>query len=326
MAWPSRPPLVHCRAVMPAKDPQPERYRQTIQYGASRRTAAIVGATLAVVFWGGSFIATKVALRDVSPVMVVWLRFAIGMVILGVAVRLRRQFSLPPVNDLGYFALIGFIGITFHQWLQSTGLQTAQATTTAWIVATTPIFIALLGWLALKERLAWVQIVGILAATVGVLLVVTRGHLALLLTGSFGAPGDFLILLSAPNWAVFSILSRRGLRQYSATLMMFYVMGFGWLFTTLLLIAGPGFNEMTHLSLPGWLGVLFLGVFCSGLAYIYWYDALQALPVAQAGAFVYLEPFITLVVAALVLGEAITPVSLLGGGVILLGVWLVQKT
>jgi drug/metabolite transporter (DMT)-like permease len=132
-------------------------------------------------------------------------------------------------------------------------------------------------------------------------------------------------MISALNWAVFSILSRRGLHTFQATLMMFYVMGFGWLFTTLLLLAGPGLNEIPNLGLPGWLGVGFLGVFCSGLAYIFWYDALQALPVAQAGAFVYLEPFITLVIAAIVLGEVVTLISLLGGAVILLGVWMVQK-
>jgi drug/metabolite transporter (DMT)-like permease len=70
----------------------------------------------------------------------------------------------------------------------------------------------------------------------------------------------------------------------------------------------------------------FLGIFCSGLAYIFWYDALQVLPVAQAGAFVYLEPFVTLVIAAIVLGEVVTLMSLLGGGVILLGVWMVQRS
>ena len=311
---------------MRPNDPQQGASRQTIQYGTSRKTTAILGVILAVVFWGGSFIATKVALRDVSPVTVVWLRFAIGVVILGAGVRLRRQVSLPAGRDLGYFALLGFLVITFHQWLQSTGLITAQATTTAWIVATTPIFIALLGWLVLRERLRWVQASGILLATVGVLLVVTRGDLALLSAGSFGTPGDFLVLVSALNWAVFSILSRRGLRAFPATLMMFYVMGFGWFFTSLLLIAGPGLSEISHLSLFGWLGILFLGIFCSGLAYIFWYDALQALPVAQAGAFVYLEPFVTLVIAAIVLGEVVTLVSLIGGGVILLGVWMVQRS
>jgi drug/metabolite transporter (DMT)-like permease len=107
--------------------------------------------------------------------------------------------------------------------------------------------------------------------------------------------------------------------------MMFYVMGFGWLFTTVLFLIGPGADEISKLTIPGWLGVFFLGVFCSGLAYIFWYDALQALPVAQAGAFVYLEPFITVVVAAAILDEPLLLAALLGGGLILAGVWLVQR-
>jgi drug/metabolite transporter (DMT)-like permease len=137
---------------------------------ANRRTLAIVEVTLAVVFWGASFIATKVALREVSPETVVWLRFLMGMLILGVAMFARREFALPSPRDLAYFAVLGFIGITFHQWLQSTGLVTAQASTTAWIVATTPIFIALLSWLFLKERLGKWGVVGIALATFGVLL------------------------------------------------------------------------------------------------------------------------------------------------------------
>ena len=59
----------------------------------------------------------------------------------------RRQFKVPNRQDLAYFALLGFLGITFHQWLQSTGLETSAAATTAWIVATIPVFTALLGWL-----------------------------------------------------------------------------------------------------------------------------------------------------------------------------------
>ena len=311
---------------MQPDDQSHEISRPIIRSGLSRKNIAILEATCAVIFWGGSFIATKIALKEVSPVTVVWLRFAIGVAILGAAVSLRKQYTFPAARDIGYFALLGFLGVTFHQWLQSTGLITAQATTTAWIVATTPIFIAILGWLALKERLRWVQAFGILLAAVGVLLVVTHGDLVSLSAGKFGTTGDFLVLVSSVNWAVFTILSRRGLRKFPATLMMFYVMGFGWLFTSVLFFVGPGLSEIAHLSLPGWLGILFLGILCSGLAYIFWYDALQALPVAQAGSFVYLEPFITLVIAAIVLGEVVTVASLVGGGVILLGVWMVQRS
>ena len=60
-----------------------------------RRWIALAEVSIAVVVWGASFIATKVALLDVSPVTVVWLRFAMGVVILGAAVAARKQFALP---------------------------------------------------------------------------------------------------------------------------------------------------------------------------------------------------------------------------------------
>lgn len=282
-------------------------------------------ATFAAAVWGASFIATKVALQDVSPVTIVWLRFGMGLLVLGAAVALRKQFSLPKKNEWGYFALLGFLGITFHQWLQSNGLQTSEAGTTAWIVATTPVFMALLGWLILKEGLSLVKVFGIALAFIGVLLVVSDGNLASISIGKFGAPGDALILVSAVNWSVVSVLSRRGLKTNEPALFVFYMMTFGWLFTSVLAASGGNYAEVPQLTLNGWLGVAFLGVFCSGLAYIAWYDALQALTTASTGAFLYIEPLIAMIVAFFVLGEAITFASLVGGGIILFGVWLVNK-
>src|SRR5215211_3391638 len=118
---------------------------------------AILKALFAVIVWGASFVATKVSLQYVAPTTLVGIRFSMGVCVLGLAVALKKQFSLPKGKDWGYFALLGFLGITFHQWLQSTGLLTAQATTTAWIITTTPIFIALLGLFILKETLLWYQ-------------------------------------------------------------------------------------------------------------------------------------------------------------------------
>ncbi|MCC6298814.1 MAG: DMT family transporter [Anaerolineales bacterium] len=285
----------------------------------------ILEAVFAATMWGASFIATKVALEDVSPITIVWLRFAMGLLVLGAAVATRKQFSLPKKNEWGYFAALGFLGITFHQWLQSNGLQTSEAGTTAWIVASTPIFMALLGWLVLKEGLNLVKILGIGLAFVGVLLVVSDGNPASLRIGTFGAPGDALILVSAVNWAVVSALSRHGLKTHNAGLFVFYMMAFGWLFTSALFVANGLYIEIPALTFNGWLGITFLGVFCSGLAYIAWYDALQALTTASTGAFLYIEPIVAMIVAFFVLGEAITVAALAGGGVILLGVWLVNK-
>lgn len=286
---------------------------------------AILKALFAVIVWGASFVATKASLQYALPTTIVWLRFSMGVVILGLAVALKKQFALPSTKDWGYFAILGFLGITFHQWLQSTGLQTAQATTTAWIVATTPIFMALLGLFVLRENLALHQVAGIFLAAFGVLLVVTKGDLAVLTTGKLGTIGDFLVLISALNWAVFSTLSRSGLKKHPATRMMFFVMSFGWLFTSVLFFSTAAPEQIPSIPWDGWIGILFLGVFCSGIAYIFWYDALQVLPVAQTGAFLYLEPIVTVIVASMILGETLLLASAIGGITILIGVWLVNR-
>ena len=290
------------------------------------RLIPILEAIFAVVIWGGTFIATKIALQEASPATIVWLRFAMGVVILGAAVLLRRQFALPERGDIAYLALLGFIGVTFHQWLQATGLQTAQATTTAWIVASTPVFIAILGWLVLHERFGPARVAGIVLAALGVLIVVSKGRFGALASGKEGTIGDFLIFISAINWAVYTVLSRRELGRHPAARMMFYVMLFGWLFTTVWIFGfGPGVRELAGLSSRAWIAILMLGIFGSGLAYIAYYDTLQALPASQLGAFLNIEPLVTTMLAAAMIGEAITGITLLGGAAILLGVYLVNR-
>ena len=290
-----------------------------------KRITAYIEVTFAVIVWGASFIATKLALRDLLPVTVVWLRFLIGVVILGIATRVRHQFSLPQKQDWLYLVMLGFLGITFHQWLQSTGLVTVQASTTAWVVATSPVFFALLSWLFLHEKLDWIQIAGIILAALGVLIVVSDGNPGSLISRSFITTGDILILISAPNWAVFSILSSRGLKKYQPTQMMFIVMTIGWLLTSILFFTGGGISDVGHITWTSFSGVCFLGIFCSGLAYIAWYDGLQVLSPTQIGAFLYMEPLVAVIVAWAILGEKIFLITMAGGVIILLGVRLVQK-
>lgn len=290
------------------------------------RIIPILEALFAVIVWGATFIATKIALQEVSPATIVWLRFGMGVAILGAAVLIRKQFAWPQGNEWLYFGLLGFIGVTFHQWLQANGLKTAQATTTAWIVASTPVFISILGWLVLKENLGLIRVTGIALAAFGVLLVVSKGSISALFTGQEGSIGDLLVFISAANWAVYTILSRRGLTRHPAARMMFHVMTLGWLFSNVWIFGfGPGLSEISRLTSAGWGAILLLGIFGSGLAYIAYYDALQVLPASQLGAFLNIEPLVTAMLAAVMIGERITLVSLIGGAVIICGVWLVNK-
>ena len=97
-----------------------------------------------------------------------------------------------------------------------TALVTAQANTTAWIVATTPIFMALLGWIVLRELLHGLQILGIFTAALGVLLVVAQGDFPTLLTGRFGTFGDTLILISAAQLGAFFCSLSKGISNTSS--------------------------------------------------------------------------------------------------------------
>ena len=297
-----------------------------METGTRRNTAlATSEALLAVVFWGASFVAVKEALREIAPATVVWLRFAIGVAVLAAAVTARRQLRLPRLRDLPYFALLGLLGVVVHHWLQSNGLLTAQASTSAWIIATIPVFAALLGWLVLREPLGRIGVLGIALAAAGVLLVVSRGEPDTLLRSNFGEPGDLLILLSAPNWAIFTVLSRRSLSDHPAARMMFFVMAIGWLGTFVPFVAGPGFADIARLSPQGWLAVLFLGLACTGLGYIFWYDALEVLPVSRVTVLQYLQPLVAMAVAIAIGQETFVPITLAGGAVIVAGVWLVNR-
>lgn len=284
------------------------------------RARAYLGAVVAVLVWGASFIATKVAVRETDPLTVICVRFGIGTLVLFLAVTLRGGLYLPPGKDLLTFLAIGVLGITVHQGLQVTGLVTAQASTTAWIITATPLTMALIGWTVLRERVARRQLAGILLGAAGVLLVVARGDWASLAAGTVGSFGDLLVALSTVTWSLFSVYSRRALQRHAAGTMMLYVMLGGWLMAALPWLARGGASQLAHLTGSGWVALLFLGVFCSALAYVFWYDALRVLPAARVGSLLYLEPLVTMVVAAALLDEPITSAALAGGVVILVGV------
>lgn len=283
-------------------------------------TRAYLRAIFAVLVWGASFIATKMAVRETSPMTVMCVRFGIGVLVLFAAVARSGLRPLPERGDLLRFFAIGILGITIHQWLQITGLVTARASTTGWIITATPLMMALVGWIVLGERIGWRQAAGIAVGALGVLLVVSRGDWASVAAGSIGSVGDLLVSLSTITWALFSVYSRQGLQRHEAAPMMLWVMLGGWLAGAVPWMASGGPREVSRLSPTGWGALIFLGVLCSGLAYIYWYDALRVLPTARVGSLLYLEPLVTMVVAAVVLGEAITVASLAGGAVILAGV------
>jgi drug/metabolite transporter (DMT)-like permease len=283
-----------------------------------------IEALLSVVLWGASFVATKAALAELSPLAVIVLRFAIGLaVIVGVLAR-RRQLVAVRRADVGWLALLGLNGITVHQMLQAQGLVTTTATNSAWIVATIPVFTAILARFVVGEAFGPLKVFGFALAAFGTILIVGRGDLTSTLPRHV-ATGDWLMLISALNWAIFTAACKRIIDRYPPAVLIAYVMAFGWLMMLPPLALDGGWRAVAHLSAGGWVSVLFLGVGCSGLAYVFWYDALGQVDASVLASFIYLEPIVTVILAAILLGERMTWAVGAGGALIVAGVRLVNQ-
>jgi drug/metabolite transporter (DMT)-like permease len=281
---------------------------------------------LAAIFWGASFVATKAAVREVSPITLIVLRFAFGVAVLAFAVVRLRAFKWVGARDFVLLTLLGAIAILVHQGLQATGLMFTSATSMSWLVALQPAFTAILALVVLRESLGIGKILGLVIAFVGAIVVVTRGVPTADTLHLPSTTGDLLAIASALNWTIFSVASKPLLRRIPPTLMMAYVMFIGWVLTFPFFAATQGWSEIGNLTMSGWMAIIYLGVFCSGIAYIFWYDALAHIDASIVASFIYVEPIVTIVVAGIILGELFSPITFVGGIAILLGVYLINRS
>ena len=280
-------------------------------------------ALAAIVLWGISFVATKAALVEISPVTLIFTRFGLGAALLVLILMLRGEALAPPRGSLASLALLGFVGVFVHQMLQAYGLTMTSAMNTGWLIGLIPIWSAVLSAIFLGERMGTGKLTGLGVGFAGAVLVVTKGKIDAL--GLPSARGDFLVLLSTVNWAVYTILGRAILGRIGASRATAGAMVLGWLMIAPFFVAEAGWRGWGALSAAGWGSVLFLGLGCSGLGYLLWYAALARLEASRVSAFLYLEPLVTLGAAAVVLGEPIVPTTIGGGFLVLVGVFLVQK-
>jgi drug/metabolite transporter (DMT)-like permease len=276
-------------------------------------------AFVAVVFWGISFVATKAALGEVSPVTLIGLRFFIGAILLLLLVR-----EVPPRREWPSLALMGFVGVFVHQMLQSYALTMTSASSTGWLIGLTPIWSAVLSALVLKERFGGWKVAGLLLGFGGALLVVTRGDFSASVFRRPSTTGDLMILISTLNWAVYSVLGHRTIRRMGPRRATSGAMLFGALMLAPFFLARRSWTEIPRLTNVGWAAVVFLGVGCSALGYLFWYGALERIEVSRVAALLYAEPLITFAAAVLLLGEQVSGTIIAGGFLVLAGVLISQ--
>ena len=211
----------------------------------------------------------------------------------------------------------------FHLWIQVTGLQFTTAANTGWIIGTAPIFMAIMGLFFFKEKITLLGFLGIVLAIFGLLILFGKGDITNI--GFIENKGDLLVLGSAFTWGVYSTVNKKISLTYSPLMTILYL----FLMMTVIIIPfnlnSETIASVVHLSRNGWLLVLFLGLFCSGIAYVIWAQALRDMESAKVGAFLYLEPLVTVAAAGFFLKEEITLLMIFSGLLITIGVFLVNK-
>jgi drug/metabolite transporter (DMT)-like permease len=282
-----------------------------------------LGLFLAVAVWASTFINIKVVLLQLPPNTIALLRFLVASLVLGLYMLCTRQPAIRR-QDWLRLAACGLTGVTLYNFLQNQGLRYAGPIDAAILAAMAPVFIALLAWALLRERIFRVQALGIAIALAGSVLVATNGDLTGFALNPQRLYGDFLILLTGLAWAIYSILVKTLLERYPATTVLAYTTFAGTLFLLPLSLAELPVN-FAAVTLSGWLNIIYLGLFASVMAYLIWNLALGQVPAVTAGAYIYLIPVLTAAMSTFYYGKWPDFYTIAGGLVVLLGTYLATR-
>ena len=276
-------------------------------------------AAITILVWGSTFISSKILLEYYSPAQIMLTRFLLAYIALWI-VR-PKKLTLSMKQEIG-FLLLGLSGCSVYFFTENIALIYTLASNVSIIVAAAPIFTAILAHLTGEEAFHRNTLWGFLISFAGVILVVCNGTFVLKLNPK----GDLLALAAAACWSVYSVLFRRTTEGIDSLLITRRVLFWG-LITTLPMVALEGAQySFFPLQIPTVIGnFLFLGLLGSCLCYVFWNRAFFYLGIVTTNSFIYIQPFITIIVGWLLLGEPISPLAILGAILITAGLIAAQK-
>jgi drug/metabolite transporter (DMT)-like permease len=291
------------------------------------KALGVAAVAVTVVLWASAFVGIRAIGPNFSPGSLTLGRLAVAAVVLGavVAPQLLRSRKLPLGGEWWPILAYGVMWFGGYNVALNAAEHLLDAGTSAMLINVSPILIAVLAGVFLKEGFPRWLIIGSLVAFGGVALIAFG-------SGSASASGEgstadvagvLLCLLAAVLAAVSVIIQKPVLRKFpagQATL-------FGILVGTVccLPFTGQLVSELQSAPVPATMGLLYLGVFPTAIAFTTWAYALALIDAGKLAATTYLVPGVTILISWLVLSEVPTVWGLVGGAVCLVGVGLTRR-
>lgn len=268
-----------------------------------------------IFLWASAFPAIRVALTGYSPQHLSLLRLLIGSVVL-ILVAVCLRISLPKVRDWPVILILGGLGFSVYHTALNIGEQTVEAGPASLLVSTTPLFAAFLVTTFFREKLGWMKWIGAFISLVGIAIISLEGSESAFTWQT----GVWIILLAALAESVYFVFQHAYLQKYGVIPFTVYAI---WAGTLWMLIFFPGLGQAIAGAPWEITGVVvYLGVFPTVLPYFTLAYLTMHSGASEATSALYVTPVLSFLLAWIWLGETPTVVTLIGGGITLLGVYL----
>ena len=287
----------------------------------NRRLAGALSGLIAASIWGGMYVVSDAVLDVVPPATLVLLRYVIALPVLWLAAQMSHTRGLQRA-DWRRLALTAFVGFGVSLLAQFAGTKLSTAAAGALITSATPAFIVLFAWWILQERASGRQWLGLGIATLGVLIVSLFDEQAATETATNPLLGNLLLIAAAVSWAMYSVLVKLNSQKYTALAITLAVTALGIPIVAPVAIIELQTQTMGALTPPVVLGILYIGVGSTAIAFFLWNKSFELLDAATASLFFFAQPVVGTLLSAIFRGETLGRSFFVGGALILLGALL----
>lgn len=276
---------------------------------------------LTVLGWSFNFIIGKITLGHINPWALTSFRIELSGILMAPIYFAQRRRSRLNRKDLWTFLVLGFWGVAVNRGLFIVGLNYTTAAHSALIVATGPILVLLLARAYKLEKITRAKVIGMATCFAGVAILVAGDQLH----GHAGTwVGDLIALGGTSGFALYTVLAKKVARQYDTISMNTFCNLAGAIFLLPLTVREAARLDWGSVGMIGWLGLAYTVLVSSIGAYLIFFWALAHMPASRLAVFTYIETPLAALLAVMILHDKPTIALLLGGGLILAGVYLAE--